>query len=199
MNNMMKTVILYSLSFCLLILVSCEVNQTKETKLPDVDVDVKSGQLPRFDVDWASVDVGTKTKTISVPKLVVVTEEVEVEVPYIDVDLPNDGEKEELTLLVEAEVKNEMHNVKIKEVYATGNNLYVISELKKTGQKLNGNETVRVSDRVVLNAPDLNVKHYVIGKRPEGDHNRQFKYFSSMNTVKSKLDKAKAKRIYKTK
>jgi len=175
---------------------SCDVDQTKEIELPEIDVE--AGQLPAFDVDWADVNVGSTTKTITVPKMVVVMEEVEVSVPYIDIDMPDDaGEKEEMTLIVEAEVKNNMHNIKINEVHASNRNLYVISELIATEDKLENNQSIRVSDRVVLNAPDLEVKHYIIGKRPEGDHNKQYRYISSKNDIKTKL--AKAKRIYKSK
>lgn len=183
------------LPFLLLILFffSCDVNQTKETQLPDVDI--KSGQLPSFDIDWASVDVGTRTTKVTVPKLVVVTEEIEVEVPYVEVDLPNDGEKEEITLLVEAEIKEDMHDIEIMEVYASENNLFVVSNLKKTGRKLSGDQTVRVSDRLILNAPDLNIKHYIIGDRPPADHNRQFKYFRNKSSLNKKLKNAKL--IYK--
>ena len=66
----------------------------------------------------------------------------------------------------------------IQEVYATGDRLLVISDLDRTGQPLDG-ETVRISDRLVLNAPDLDVKHYIIGERPPGDFNTRYTYVTS--------------------
>lgn len=60
-------------------LTSCKVDQTEEGSLPDVDVEVKEGNMPEFDVKGPDVAVGTKTKTI------------EVEVPAVDVDVPTDA------------------------------------------------------------------------------------------------------------
>ena len=56
---------------------NCNVDQKKEMELPSVDVDVSAeeGQLPTYDVDWADVNVGTTTKTVEVPKVVIVMEE----------------------------------------------------------------------------------------------------------------------------
>ena len=172
------------------VLVSCDVDQTKKTKLPEVDIDIdtEAGQLPAFDVDWAEVNVGTTTKMVTVPKVVVVMEEVEVEVPYVDVEMPDDvdGEKEEQTLMVEAEVSDKEHAIEIKEIRAMNNNLIVISELEEMTTSL-GDKKIRVSDQVTLNAPDMNVKYYVIGERPDRVFNTKYKYYSDMNTLNEKL------------
>jgi len=58
----------------------CDVDQTKEGKLPEVEVNTSGGQLPEFDVDGPTVNVGTEKKTI--------------EVPTVDVDGPKDDKKE---------------------------------------------------------------------------------------------------------
>ncbi|WP_334055764.1 hypothetical protein [Polaribacter sp. P097] len=184
----MKKVIMTIMTAALL--VSCDVDQTKKTKLPEVDVDIdtEAGQLPAFDVDWAEVNVGTTTKMVTVPKVVVVMEEVEVEVPYVDVEMPDDvdGEKEEQTLMVEAEVSDKEHAIEIKEIRAMNNNLIVISELEEMTTTL-GDKKIRVSDQVTLNAPDMNVKYYVIGERPDRVFNTKYKYYSDMNTLNEKL------------
>lgn len=184
------------LAFVILLAVGCDIDQKKETKLPDLDVevDVDEGQLPTFDVDWADVNVGTRTKTISVPKVVVVMEEVEVEVPYIDVDMPNSGEKEELTLMVQAEVVDVEHKIDIQEIIAAGDNLYVISKLSKMSKTLGGKK-LRVSDQVVLNAPDLNVKHIIVGERPNDVFNEQYKYVKDVSDFKAGLKNPRV--IYK--
>ncbi|HEX6589211.1 MAG TPA: hypothetical protein VF039_09320 [Longimicrobiales bacterium] len=57
-------------------LAACDVDQTQEGDLPDVDVE--GGQVPEYDVDAADVDVGTDTQTVVVP----------------DVDVQNEGEPE---------------------------------------------------------------------------------------------------------
>ena len=61
-------------------LIACDVDQTKEGEMPDVDVNASGGQLPEFDVDAPEVTVGTENKT--------------VQVPTVDVDAPADDNKE---------------------------------------------------------------------------------------------------------
>ena len=55
---------------------ACDVNQTEEGDMPDVEVE--GGQVPEYDVDAADVDVGTDTTTVEVP----------------DVDVQGEGEGE---------------------------------------------------------------------------------------------------------
>ena len=181
---MKKLVLILMLLGTTLVLTNCEVEQTRETELPDVEVDVEAGQLPAYDVDWADVNVGTRTKMVKVPKVIVTMEETEVEVPYLDIDMPNQGEdKEERTLMVEAEVSQKMQELNIQEVYAGGNRLYVIARLKATDQELK-DEKVRVSDQLVLNAPeDLDVKYYIIGERPAGQFNSKYTYIQSISDI----------------
>lgn len=61
-----------------------DINQTKETRLPEVSV--RGGQAPAFDVDTADVDVGTKNTTVDLPKVDVGTTEEQVKLPTVDVD-----------------------------------------------------------------------------------------------------------------
>ena len=88
---MMKTK-LTAIAALLLTVSACDVNKTQSGDLPDVDVDVSAdaGELPEYEVNWADIDVGTTTETVSVPKVVIVTEEEEVEVPFIDINMPGD-------------------------------------------------------------------------------------------------------------
>lgn len=60
------------------VLTGCRVEQTEEGEMPEVDVNVEEGSLPAYDVDAADVDVGTK--------------EVEVTVPDIDIEMPEEGD-----------------------------------------------------------------------------------------------------------
>ena len=62
-------------------LAACDVDQTEEAELPDVEVE--GGNMPEFDVETADVDVDTK--------------KVEVEVPDVDVKMPDDAEGEPVT------------------------------------------------------------------------------------------------------
>jgi len=185
----MRTLFLALFSFAVLGFTSCNVEQTEEGEMPEVDVDVEDGNMPEYDVDWADVNVNTTTRTVEVPKVVVVMEEEQVEVPVINVNMPNE-QGEERTIMVEAEVRNTSHELDIEAVYATQNKLIVISKLEDTGQNLD-DQTMRVSDQIVLNAPDLNVKHYIIGKKPQGDFNNQYTYISSRDDINKELENAK--------
>lgn len=62
-------------------LAACDVDQTEEGEMPDVEV--SGGNMPEFDVETADVDVGTKTTT--------------VEVPDVDVTMPDDAEGKPVT------------------------------------------------------------------------------------------------------
>ncbi|GAA0871125.1 hypothetical protein GCM10009117_02700 [Gangjinia marincola] len=182
-------------------IISCNVKQTESGELPEVDIDVdaEAGNLPEYDVNWADVNVGTKTKMVKVPKVVVVMEEEEIEVPYVDVDMPNDiegydMEKSERSIIVEAEVSGKEHSLEIQEIRATKNNLFVISTLEELDTDL-GDKTMRVQDQLELNAPDLNVKHVIVGTRPDRVFNSQHMYVSSMDKLNDKIKNAKV--IYK--
>lgn len=72
-----------------------EVTKTKDGKMPTVDVDAKGGQMPEFDVDPVEVEVGTEKKDVTVPKPVVVVEEEQVEVPDVDVKMPDEKSNDE--------------------------------------------------------------------------------------------------------
>ncbi|WP_299676404.1 hypothetical protein [uncultured Dokdonia sp.] len=189
---MKKIIGITGLAAITLLVTSCDISQKKEAELPEIDVDVQTeaGQLPSFDVDWAEVNVGTRTKTVTIPKVVIVTEEEEIEVPYLDVDMPNTtADKEELNLVVEAEVTDNEHSIKIKEIIATDDKLFVISELKE-GSTAIGDQKMRISDQVVLNAPDLNVKHIIVGEKPDRVFNDQYKYVENLSSFKSDLEDA---------
>lgn len=65
-----------------------DVDQTAETKLPDVEVE--GGQMPKFDVEAADVDVGTTTTNVEVPTVDVGTKDVGVNLPTVDVKPADD-------------------------------------------------------------------------------------------------------------
>lgn len=171
------------------VLSACQMKKEDKGELPNLDVDVTAdaGELPEYEVNWANVDVGTTTKTVEIPKVVVVMEEETVEVPYIDVDMPNGEGKTEQTILVEAEVTDHEHDLNIVEIWAVGDELYVVSTLKAMEQSI-GDQKMRVSDQITLNAPDLDVKHYIIGARPDRMFNTQYDYMDTMDDLKASID-----------
>ncbi len=183
----MKKIMISALAVTLLLATSCKIDQTKETELPDVDVNVEEGQLPAFDVDWADIDVGTTTETIKIPKVVIVMEEEEVEIPYLDVDMPDEyGDKAKRTIMVEAEVDGYEHEIEIEKVYASGNNLIVVSELERGSTSID-DKKMRVSDRININAPDLNVKHYIVGEKPNRVFNDAYTYISNEKDLEDRV------------
>ncbi len=46
---------------------ACNVEKTQEGEMPEVDVQAKGGQLPKYDVETPEVKMGTETRTIEVP------------------------------------------------------------------------------------------------------------------------------------
>ncbi|WP_421134014.1 hypothetical protein [Alteromonas sp. A079] len=189
---MMKTK-LTAIAALLLTVSACDVNKTESGDLPDVDVDVSAdaGELPEYEVNWADIDVGTTTEMVSVPKVVIVTEEEEVEVPFIDINMPGDKyedrQKVRKTIVVEAEVEERVYDINIERVMAKGERLIVVSTLAPSDKML-GDERVRVSDRIVLNAPDLDVRHFIIGDKPAGDWNNQYVFVGSENELSTYTD-----------
>lgn len=57
-----------------------DVEKTEEGRAPDMDVDVEGGQLPEYDVEGPDVDVTMEEETVTVPN--------------IDVDMPDEEEDE---------------------------------------------------------------------------------------------------------
>lgn len=72
MNNAIKLLI----GATSLVIVGCDVDQTKEAEMPEVEVNATGGQLPEYNVEGPDVNIGTENKT--------------VEVPTIDVDPPKE-------------------------------------------------------------------------------------------------------------
>lgn len=185
----MKKTIIIMAAFGMLNFYACDVEKTKEGEMPTVDVDIEteSGELPSYDIDWVDVDLGTKTKMITVPKVEIVMEEVEVEVPYLNAKWPSQyKDVHEQTINVEAEVVGNKYDLEIDEVYAKGDKLIVISTLEKEDVKLQ-DATLRVSDQIVINAPDLTIKHYIVGDKPNRSYNNNYAYIDSKRAIESKL------------
>jgi len=95
MKTLQKKMVPMIGALALTLSVGCTVEQTEEGRLPDVDV--KGGNLPKYDVDTPDVDVSMKKKTIEVPDVDVdvKTKKAEVSVPDIDVTMPNEQEERE--------------------------------------------------------------------------------------------------------
>ena len=53
---------------------ACDVDQTQEAELPEVDINATEGQMPAYDIEGPEVNIGTENRV--------------VEVPTVDVDTP---------------------------------------------------------------------------------------------------------------
>jgi hypothetical protein len=188
---------MYGLSIALLMLTAaCSVEKTQSAKAPDVDVDVDPGRWPKYDVNWADIDVGTKTRTVTVPVVEVNQKQVEMEVPYLDINPPGATDVEERTVSVELEVPSSAYGVQIQEVRAAGDRLWVIAEIQETG-KPDNKRAMRVSDHVVLRAPeDLNVRRVIVGKRPEGTYNQQYLFVDDRSALSKRLPENGGRVLY---
>lgn len=167
---------------------SCSSEKMQEPRFANVNLGVSGVELPSFDINWADVIIGTRTERVYVPRIKVSVDEEdeEMDVPYLDVDIPGGGPKEELTISVEADIKDEIFDLDITMVYAKGHRLNVISELRPTGKRVEGVK-MRVFDLIVINAPELDVKYYVVGERPPGHLNKKYSYISSIDDISQKL------------
>lgn len=193
--TMRITLLSTAMTAMLLITPGCSVERTEKGRAPDVDVNVDPGRWPKYEVNWADVDVGTRTRTITVPKLEWKREQTTVEVPYLDINAPNATNREERTIGVELETPHPGYSLQVREVRAAGDTLWVISELRETGQT--GGGPSRVSDQIVVNAPeDLNVRHIVVGQRPEGTYNQRYTFVNDMSAVTQRLPQGGGRVLY---
>ena len=74
----MKTMIKVLVGASCFAMAACDVDQTKEGNLPDVDVNATGGDLPEFNVEGPTVNVGTENTV--------------VQTPTVDVDVPDEAE-----------------------------------------------------------------------------------------------------------
>ena len=192
---------------------ACDVNQTQGAELPSVDIDVgdlpeyeivktddgelpdidvKGGQLPAFDVDWMYVDVGLTEATVKVPKLKLVVEEETVTIPKVDVDWPgHEDELVERRIRAEVEALNDGYDLTIDKVYAADDELVVVSRLHGNGNSTTPNQAQRLSDYIVVKAPDMDIEHYVIGDRPDRDFNDDVEFIDSLDELEDELEGAR--------
>lgn len=167
-------------------LAACRVEQEESGSLPDVDVDVEPGSLPEYDVQGPDVNVGVTERTVTVPRVTVVQEEETVEVPYIDVSVPN-ADPVERTINPEVEVPSDGYDLTIQSVYAVNDELWVVSLLEETDPNA-PQADVYVSDQIVINAPDMAIRHYIVGERPDSGFNNQYTFIDSRDQISSQLE-----------
>lgn len=162
-----------------------EYEQTEEGKLPDVDVTVEEGRLPKYDIEAPDVNVSLEKRTVTVPKVIVVTEEEEVTVPHIDIDFP-DEEETERTVAVEVEVPSSGYDLEIEEIYLVGDEYVVVSRLERSAEPAAG-EINRVTDHAVITGPELDERHIIIGQKPDRSFNNRYEFVDSRQAIAARL------------
>lgn len=91
---MKKFTAIASAAIASITLAACDVQQTEEGEMPDVDMSVEEGNMPEFEVDGPEITTGTTTTEVEVPEVNVTTDTKTVEVPTIGVepgDVDDDG------------------------------------------------------------------------------------------------------------
>lgn len=162
----------------------CSVEQSREAEAPDVDVDVDPGRWPKYDVNWADVDVGTSERTVQVPVVRIEREPREITIPYIDIDVPGADQVEDRTIAVAADVPHGGYSIEIQEVRAADDDLWVVARLMEKEGGSSTQAVTRVSDRVVVNAPaDLDVRTVIVGERPATADDEPHRFVSSMDEL----------------
>ena len=74
-------------------LTACQVRQTEEGEMPEVEV--QGGNVPEYDVDAADVEVSTTPTDVTVPDIDVTTQERTVPMPDVDVIPPSENVQQE--------------------------------------------------------------------------------------------------------
>ena len=67
-----------------------DIDQTREAELPSVDVSVEGGQMPAFDADVGSIQMGETEVEVEVPNVEVSTTTETITVPTLSVTPPAD-------------------------------------------------------------------------------------------------------------
>jgi len=94
MKNRMGIIVaaIIALVIALFAVYMIDIDQTREAKLPDVDVNVKGGQTPEFDAKTGDVDVTEKKAKVAVPKVEI--EEEEITVPSVEITPPEESNQQ---------------------------------------------------------------------------------------------------------
>lgn len=167
----------------------CQVEQKRAGELPDVDVEVEPGQLPKYELKGPDVNVKTVERTVTFPRVEVVQEKRTVKVPYIDVNLPG-AERKEQTLTAEVAVPSTGYDLDIQDVHIVNNQLWVVAQLDEKIPNAPKTKT-SVSDRIVINAPEMPVRYYIIGKRPSNNVGKQYTFIDNRQAIQDQIKSGK--------
>lgn len=141
------------------------VVQTQEGEMPEVDIDAEAGNWPEYDIDWADVDAGLATTTVTVPEVNITYEEEEVTVPYVNIDWPGEEETERQVVNIAVRTPNDGYEAKIEEIHLLDGTLHILARVE-AGDDQSTASGIRPmqEDMAVMDAPaDVEKQIYVYG------------------------------------
>ncbi len=94
--------------------------------------------------------------------------------------------KKEIT--VELQVPDTTWTLQIKEVCEVGNELWVVSNLSQASNMMGAQIISTITDSIELGAPDLPIKHFVIGKTWNWDNRGDYVFIKSIKDIEQELD-----------
>lgn len=184
-QSLLRRSLFIPLAALLALSTGCRVEQETTGRLPDVDVEVEPGRLPRYDVEGPEVKVGTVERTVTVPRVEVVQEQRRVQVPYVDVNLPGANRREQ-TLTATVRVPSGGYNLDIQNVYMVNNELWVVAELEEENPNAPRVNTT-VADRIVVKAPEMPVRYYIIGEGLDGTLGN-YRFINNRQAIQNQLN-----------
>ena len=73
-----------------------DVEQTAETQLPEVDINVEPGQMPAFEAEVGSIELTEQDVEVTVPEVEIGTTQEIVTLPDIEINRPDEAEDAEV-------------------------------------------------------------------------------------------------------
>lgn len=172
--------------------------RTETVKVPKVKIVVEEEEIrvPYIDIDPAGADAERDDRigTTASAERPGTSSAVDRATPSTAAaDVPAGGPRDQ-TLTVVLDVPDEQYDVEIEEIYLVSDELWVISRLESsTARPGTARSGKRASDTVVVRTPeDLEVTHYIIGQRVEG--NPAYRFIDSRSEIEPQL--RSARRVY---
>ena len=104
--------------------------------------------------------------------------------------------QKETVITVTLTVPDTSWNISINEVYRVESELWVISTVFHEPDMMGAQVISAISDSVTVNAPDLPVKIFIIGKTWNWENDEPYTFISNLREIEKKLESGKL--LFKT-